>query len=85
MLYLHNDNKSLANLLHGVKYDLKHSYTGLKGSLKYQEMPKDYLENDDTAVFCKLVNVPRWLVAGGKASLEVHLKNKKLNMIYLVA
>ena len=82
---LYSDNKHLAKIIHGIKYDIQRSYTGLKGSFKYEPLPDDYLENDDTSVFMASRKVPTSLVYGGVANIEVHLKGNKLNMIYLVA
>lgn len=80
-----NDNKTLDKLYSGVLYDMERNYSGLRGSLKYMELPQDYREEDDTNVFTKQVSVPSSLVIGGRAALEVHVNGKELNSVYLVA
>ena len=69
-----------------VRYDVERSYTGLRGSMKWSELPKDYCEDDDTAVYSSWRNVPNRLVYGGRAEIEVHMNGlKTINAIYLVA
>lgn len=80
-----NDNRKLDKLYAGVVHDLKRNSVGLRGSLKYKQLPDEYLEEGDTGVFMKYCNVPESIVVGGKAALEVHTNGKTLNKIYMVA
>ena len=80
------NNEVFDRIRHGIDYDIARTYGGLRGSLKWQKMPLDYLENDDTEVFCANKKVPASLVAGGIATIEVHTKNDKtINAVYVVA
>lgn len=83
---LQTDDKHMKKLVDGVRYDIQRISGGLRGSLKYQELPSEYYEVGDEAVFAKNVSVPKSMVWGGRATLEVHMSGQKqINKIYLVA
>lgn len=57
-------------------------------SMKFEELPLEYAEGDDRA-FVTYRTVPESIVAGGRATFEVHCKQLKYGLevtkIYLVA
>jgi hypothetical protein len=81
-----SQTKAIRKIVSVVYAEVAKSYTGLRGSLKWRELPAEFLEAGDSAVFFKLQSVPRSMVYGGKGDIEVHLNaEKKINAIYLVA
>lgn len=81
------ETKAIQKIVHGVMYDAGKSYTGLRGSLKWEKLPDDYAFDGADKAFIRLheVKVPQSMVWGGRASIEAHTKDNKLFKIYLVA
>lgn len=78
--------KAIRIIESGVRYDVDRSFTGLRGSKKWSELPKDYCEGQDTAVFGSSRKLPLMVLGTTSVDVEVHLTGiKQINAIYVVA
>lgn len=81
------ETKAIRKIVDGVRYDVKRSYTGLKGSLKWTPLSDAYCFNGSDKVFARSSNpkVPATMVVGAHVAIEAHMKEGKLLQIYMVA
>lgn len=80
----HFDHKRIRDIEKSIRAQAQLS-TGFRGSLKYEKMPDDYLQADDTDVWLTTRYVGSNVTLHGRAEFEIHLNGNKINEIYLVA
>ena len=78
--------KAFRKIEEGITKDVAHGKIYMRGSLRYEPLPEVYLENEDNAVYKTERRIPNGIVAGDNwGYFEVHVTDKAVNEIYLVA